>query len=86
MNVKRTHPVPADLLPDDDLVDEFRELFEQTDTDGDGSISFPEFKTMMADLDADMSDSALRIGFHEVDLDRDGAINLDELRTWWNSN
>ncbi len=80
---KKSQPAAA---ADADSSDEFNELFEQADVDGDGSISFLEFKAMMADLDANMKESSLRIGFQEIDLDHDGEINLDELRAWWRSN
>ena len=80
---KKSQPAAA---ADADSSDEFNELFEQADVDGDGSISFLEFKVMMADLDANMKESSLRIGFQEIDLDHDGEINLDELRPWWRSN
>ena len=80
---KKSQPAAA---ADADSSDEFNELFEQADVDGDGSISFLEFKVMMADLDANMKESSLRIGFQEIDLDHDGEINLDELRAWWRSN
>ena len=80
---KKSQPAAA---AEEDSGDEFNELFEQADVDGDGSISFLEFKVMMADLDANMKESSLRIGFQEIDLDHDGEINLDELRAWWRSN
>ena len=80
---KKSQPAAA---AEEDSSDEFNELFEQADVDGDGSISFLEFKVMMADLDANMKESSLRIGFQEIDLDHDGEINLDELRAWWRSN
>ena len=80
---KKSQPAAA---AEEDSGDEFNELFEQADVDGDGSISFLEFKAMMADLDANMKESSLRIGFQEIDLDHDGEINLDELRAWWRSN
>ncbi len=80
---KKSQPAAA---ADADSSDEFNELFEQADVDGDGSISFLEFKAMMADLDANMKEPSLRIGFQEIDLDHDGEINLDELRAWWRSN
>ena len=80
---KKSQPAAA---ADADSSDEFNELFEQAAVDGDGAISFLEFKAMMADLDANMKESSLRIGFQEIDLDHDGEINLDELRAWWRSN
>ena len=80
---KKSQPAAA---AEEDSGDEFNELFEQADVDGDGSISFLEFKVMMADLDANMKESSLRIGFQEIDLDHDGEINLDELRAGWRSN
>ena len=80
---KKSQPAAA---ADADSSDEFNELFEQADVDGAGPISFLEVKAMMADLDANMKESSLRIGFQEIDLDHDGEINLDELRAWWRSN
>ncbi|MBK6597442.1 MAG: EF-hand domain-containing protein [Proteobacteria bacterium] len=80
---KKSQPAAA---ADADSSDEFNELFEQADVDGDGWIRFIEFKAMMADLDANMKEASLRIGFQEIDLDHDGEINLDELRAWWRSN
>ncbi|HRX90186.1 MAG TPA: EF-hand domain-containing protein [Steroidobacteraceae bacterium] len=84
MSVKGKLRGPA--AADEDTIDEFNELFEQTDVDGDGSISYLEFKSMMADLDPHMKESAVQIGFREIDLDRDGEIDLAELRAWWLGN
>jgi Ca2+-binding EF-hand superfamily protein len=66
-----------------DRVEEIEELFEQNDTDGNGDIDFGEFKTLMTELDPQMSRAALEIGFRDIDTNKDGRINFDELLVWW---
>jgi Ca2+-binding EF-hand superfamily protein len=65
-----------------ELIEELREDFAGSDTDGDGRIDFPEFSGLMENLGAGMSSSDLRIGFDEIDADRDGRISLSEFVAW----
>jgi len=58
-------------------------LFAQADLDHDGQIDFTEFKALVRELDADMSEAELRIGFSETDANQNGRINIDEFRAWW---
>jgi Ca2+-binding EF-hand superfamily protein len=58
-------------------------LFARADADHDGQIVFGEFKLLVRELDPQMSDSILRIGFEETDADHNGHINIDEFRAWW---
>jgi Ca2+-binding EF-hand superfamily protein len=66
--------------------DELEELFEQTDSDGDQTIDVVEFKTMMRELDPEMSAQDAEIGFREIDVDHDGKIDFNEFCAWWQSN
>jgi Ca2+-binding EF-hand superfamily protein len=64
------------------LRDELEEIFERVDEDGDGIVSFTEFKGLMLEV-GDLSDeAALRTSFGRIDTDRNGRINFDELRAW----
>ena len=58
-------------------------LFARADTDHDGQINFTEFKSLIHELDGQMSDAELRIGFTETDTNHNGRINIDEFRAWW---
>jgi len=66
-----------------ELLRELKEDFEEADSDQDGHIDFGEFKTLLEDLEAGMSDGELRIGFREIDSDRDGSIDFREFSAWW---
>ena len=58
-------------------------LFARADKDHDGQINFTEFKSLIDELDGQMSDAELRIGFTETDANHNGRINIDEFRAWW---
>ena len=58
-------------------------LFARADTDHDGQIAFAEFKALARELDDELTDEELRIGFGETDEDGNGRINIDEFRDWW---
>ena len=58
-------------------------LFARADADHDGQISFAEFRALARELDDELSDEELRIGFGETDEDGNGRINIDEFREWW---
>lgn len=64
---------------------ELMEEFVRADRDGDGCIGFEEFAALMRGLDAGMSGTELRLGFHEVDTDGDGSIDFREFVAWWSS-
>ena len=58
-------------------------LFARADTDHDGQIVFVEFKALARELDEELTDEELHIGFGETDEDGNGRINIDEFRDWW---
>lgn len=58
-------------------------LFARADADHDGQIVFGEFRALVRELDEEMSDEELRVGFGETDADGNGRINIDEFRAWW---
>jgi Ca2+-binding EF-hand superfamily protein len=64
---------------------ELREAFATSDRDRDGRIDFAEFEQLLADLEAEMSQQDLAIGFREVDTDHDGLIDSQEFMEWWRS-
>lgn len=64
---------------------ELKEEFVAADTDRDGSIDFDEFARLMQGLEAGMSRTDLRIGFHEIDTDADGLIDFREFSDWWSA-
>lgn len=62
---------------------ELREDFAHVDKNGDGRIEYKEFCTLMHNLEAGMSGSELRIGFHAIDTNHDDLIDFAEFRSWW---
>jgi Ca2+-binding EF-hand superfamily protein len=58
-------------------------LFARADADHDGQIVFSEFRALVRELDPQITDSILRVGFEETDVDHNGHINIDEFRAWW---
>ncbi len=66
-----------------EVIQEVQEDFASADDDGDGRIDFAEFKNLLEDLNAGMSQTDLSIGFREIDTDRDGRIDLQEFAAWW---
>jgi calmodulin len=64
---------------------ELKEDFVLADRDRDGRIDFDEFARSMRGVEAGMSETDLRIGFHEIDTDADGLIDFREFVDWWSS-
>jgi Ca2+-binding EF-hand superfamily protein len=58
-------------------------LFAQSDSDNDGQIDFAEFKALVRELDEELSEQELRVGFAATDANGNGRINIDEFRAWW---
>ncbi|XP_073134384.1 uncharacterized protein [Henckelia pumila] len=56
--------------------DELRDMIHEVDTDGNGTIEFPEFVNLM-EMDAD---DDLREAFNLFDKDKNGYISADELQ------
>jgi len=67
----------------DEELAEIDALFAQADLDHDGQIDFTEFKTLVRELDGDMTEAELRIGFTETDVNQNSRVNIDEFRAWW---
>jgi len=81
MNVRVRPTGPA--MPDTAAtLDELRETFARIDDNGDGSISFAEFRSLMHETGDQRDDISLRIVFGRVDTNNDGRIDFPELRTW----
>lgn len=76
------HPTGLTMQATDHVLNEIQEMFDRIDEDGDRSISFEEFTSLMLKLDNSKSRSALRIGFDAIDSDHDGHVSFDEFRAW----
>jgi Ca2+-binding EF-hand superfamily protein len=63
-------------------MDELRETFAHIDANGDGGVSFAEFRTLMHDIGDLREDAALRASFERVDVDQNGRIDFAELCNW----
>merc|ERR1712115_9805 len=74
------HTTMADQLTEEQIA-EFKEAFSLFDKDGDGTIDFPEFLTMMARKMKDTdSEEEIREAFRVFDKDGNGFISAAELR------
>jgi len=67
----------------DEELAEIDALFAQADLDHDGQINFTEFKVLVRELDGDMTEAELRVGFTDTDTNQNSRINIDEFRAWW---
>jgi hypothetical protein len=63
-------------------LDELRETFARIDENGDGSVSFPEFRSLMHEIGDQRDDISLRTMFGRLDTNNDGRIDFPELRAW----
>jgi calmodulin/calcium-binding protein CML/plastin-2 len=64
-------------------LDELREAFDYNDRDGDGRIQLDEFSAMLDELEAEMTDGDVRIGFKDIDTNDDGLVDFEEFVAWW---
>jgi calmodulin len=69
--------------PNEEELDELREAFDYNDRDGDGRIQLDEFASMLDELEAEMSESDVEIGFKDIDTNDDGLIDFTEFVGWW---
>ena len=73
----------AKSKPNEEELDELREAFDYNDRDGDGRIQLDEFSAMLDELEAQMSDTDIEIGFKDIDTNDDGLIDFGEFVDWW---
>jgi calmodulin len=73
----------AKSKPNEEELDELRETFDYNDRDGDGRIQLVEFSAMLDELEAEMSDTDIEIGFKDIDTNDDGLIDFGEFVDWW---
>jgi Ca2+-binding EF-hand superfamily protein len=66
----------------DSLQNELERKFDRVDGNGDGSVSFAEFKGLMVELGDRSTDGALLTSFARIDSNLDGCISFDELSAW----
>lgn len=69
--------------PTEEQLDELRESFDYNDRDGDGRIELGEFAAMLDELEADMAEREVEIGFKDIDTNDDGLIDFAEFVAWW---
>lgn len=69
--------------PTEEQLDELRESFDYNDRDGDGRIELGEFSSMLDELEAEMSEREVEIGFKDIDTNDDGLIDFGEFVAWW---
>lgn len=73
----------ANNKPNEEELDELREAFDYNDRDGDGRIQLDEFASMLDELEAEMSEGDVEIGFKDIDTNDDGLIDFTEFVAWW---
>ena len=60
----------------------FEATFAMLDTDGDGRVSAPEFKELMAAVGVTFTDENAAEAIAMMDTDGDGLVSLDELAAY----
>ena len=60
-----------------------KELFEETDTDGGGSLDHQEIEGLISRLGMKMTSEQMQAAFEEMDADGEGAIEMEEFEQWW---
>jgi Ca2+-binding EF-hand superfamily protein len=73
----------AKQQPSEEQLDELREAFDYNDRDGDGMIQRDEFADMLDELDSEMTEAEIRVGFEDIDTNDDGLIDFREFVAWW---
>ena len=73
----------AKSKPNEEELDELREAFDYNDRDGDGRIQLDEFSDMLDELEAEMSEKEIEIGFKDIDTNDDGLVDFQEFVAWW---
>ncbi len=73
----------AQSKPNEEQLDELREAFDYNDRDSDGRIQLDEFSDMLDELEAEMSEKEIEIGFKDIDTNDDGLIDFQEFVAWW---
>ena len=66
----------------DPVLDEIEETFQRIDRNGDKTIDFHEFASLMLRMDHTRSAATLRQQFDGIDTDRDGRVRFEEFRAW----
>lgn len=61
---------------------DIEEMFQRIDENGDRSIDFTEFASLMREMDHSKTEPALRASFDAIDVDRNGRVSFDEFRAW----
>jgi len=62
----------------DEVSDKIKQNFQLADINGDGKISFIEFKYYIKRLDVNFPEGQLEEDFNEIDIDGDGFIDYKE--------
>jgi Ca2+-binding EF-hand superfamily protein len=62
---------------------EIQAHFAQADRDRDHRINLSELRELLIDLEGDMSEEEVAIGFDAIDTDEDGLIDFNEFLAWW---
>lgn len=60
-----------------------KELFEETDEDGGGSLDHSEISGLIKRLGMEMTQEQMEAAFAEMDADGEGAIEMVEFEQWW---
>jgi Ca2+-binding EF-hand superfamily protein len=62
--------------------DRYAATFAMLDKDGDGRVSAPEFKEIMAALGVNFTEERAAAAIEMMDVDGDGLVTLEELATY----
>jgi len=63
--------------------EEIRQRFDRWDTDGNGTLNWEEFCSLLDELVEDLSLEEKTIAYHLVDTNHTGLISFEEFSAWW---
>ena len=62
------------------FLENWTEIFDKVDTDGNGGVDFQEFVTASIDHKKNINNESLRMAFDRFDINKDGTISIDEFK------